>query len=221
MPIYKKKNENFFKKWSPEMAYVLGFFAADGCMIKNKRRAHFIEFQITDKDILLKIQKLLGSDHKISKRNMQVGWKTVYRLQIGSKVIFNDLLNFGFTPRKSKIIKLPEIPGEYFRHFVRGYFDGDGNVHIQNRRDRKSEKVIIQSLFTCGSKIFLAHFHEKLKKLALVKGGNVGYYSGAYRLRFSINDSQKLYTFMYRGAKELFLARKKAVFCKFMFHTDR
>jgi len=44
MPIYKTKNENFFKKWTPEMAYVLGFFAADGSMVKNKRGACFIEF---------------------------------------------------------------------------------------------------------------------------------------------------------------------------------
>jgi hypothetical protein len=48
MPIYRAKNENFFKKWSPEMAYVLGFFTADGNMLKNKRGAHFIEFNTTD-----------------------------------------------------------------------------------------------------------------------------------------------------------------------------
>ena len=68
MPILKTKNENFFKKWSPEIAYVLGFFAADGNMTKNKRGAHFIEFQITDQDLLIKIKKLLGSNHKIGIR---------------------------------------------------------------------------------------------------------------------------------------------------------
>jgi hypothetical protein len=52
MPIFKTKNENFFKNWTPEMAYVLGFFTADGSMIRNKRGAHFIEFQITDKNLL-------------------------------------------------------------------------------------------------------------------------------------------------------------------------
>lgn len=68
MPIARKKDDNFFKKWSPEMAYVIGFFTADGCMIRNKRGAHFIEFQITDKDILIKIRKVLQSNHKISIR---------------------------------------------------------------------------------------------------------------------------------------------------------
>jgi hypothetical protein len=42
MPIHKKVNQDFFKKWSPEMAYILGFFTADGSMAKNKRGAHFI-----------------------------------------------------------------------------------------------------------------------------------------------------------------------------------
>ena len=50
------------------MAYVLGFFAADGNMIKNKRGAHFIEFQITDKNLLEKIRELLGSNQKIAIR---------------------------------------------------------------------------------------------------------------------------------------------------------
>jgi intein-encoded DNA endonuclease-like protein len=221
MPIYKKLNENFFKKWSPEMAYVLGFFAADGCMLKNKRGAHFIEFQITDIDLLIKIQKLLGSDHKIAKRNLRINWKTAYHLRIGSKIIFSDLLNLGFTPRKSKKIKLPNIPDKYFRHFTRGYFDGDGNVHVQKRQDRKSKSLIIQTHFTCGSQNFLMQFQEKLRSFALVKGGDIVYHSGAYRLRFSIKDSIKLYLFIYRDAKNLFLARKKDIFENFIAKTDR
>ena len=56
MPIFKRKNEDFFKKWTPEMAYVLGFFTADGNMIKNKRGSHFIEFYSTDRDIIEKIK---------------------------------------------------------------------------------------------------------------------------------------------------------------------
>lgn len=41
MPVYKRVNKDFFKKWSNEMAYVLGFFAADGNMIVNKRGGQF------------------------------------------------------------------------------------------------------------------------------------------------------------------------------------
>ena len=137
MHIYKTKNENFFKKWSPEMAYVLGFFTADGNMIKNKRGAHFIEFQIADKDLLEKIKKAFNSNHKITVRKRRGIWKTSYRLQIGSKEIFNDLLKLGLTPNKSKIIKLPNISDKYFSHFLRGYFDGDGNVTIAKYKPKE------------------------------------------------------------------------------------
>jgi DNA-binding transcriptional regulator WhiA len=57
MPIHKEINRNFFKKWTPEMAYILGFFTADGSMFKNKRGSYFVEFEITDKELLEKIKK--------------------------------------------------------------------------------------------------------------------------------------------------------------------
>jgi len=37
MPIYKEINISFFKKWDPEMAYILGFIFADGNIIYTKR----------------------------------------------------------------------------------------------------------------------------------------------------------------------------------------
>src|SRR3989344_557095 len=56
MPIYKMKNEDFFKRWSSEMAYVLGFFAADGSMIPHKNGGHYIEFTSTDRILLEHVQ---------------------------------------------------------------------------------------------------------------------------------------------------------------------
>lgn len=222
MPIHKNKNENFFKKWSPEMAYILGFFTADGSMMRNKRNANFIEFQTTDKDLLLKIRRLLGSNHKISVRKRKKNWKTSYRLQIGSKTMFNDLIKLGLTPNKSKTIELPLIPDEYFRHFVRGYFDGDGNVTVctykRKARDNKLT-TILQSGFTSGSKSFLVDLKNKLSKAGIVKGGTLYYSTNGWRLYFAINDSKKLYNYLYTGLSktdELFLKRKKVIFEKYL-----
>ena len=50
------------------MAYVLGFFAADGNMIKNKRGAHFIAFYNNDRILLEKVRTALSAGHKIGKR---------------------------------------------------------------------------------------------------------------------------------------------------------
>src|SRR3989344_6923239 len=108
MPIHKDLNHNFFKEWTPQMAYVLGFFAADGTMIKNNRGAHFIEFHITDKEVLLQIRRAVGSNHKIGVRNRNTRWKLGYRLQIGSKEWFGDLKTLGFVPNKSLVLKFPK-----------------------------------------------------------------------------------------------------------------
>jgi len=222
MPIFKTKNENFFKKWSPEMAYILGFFTADGSMIRNKRGAHFIEFQITDKDLLEKIRILLGSNHKISTRKMSDNGKAIYRLQIGSKVIFNDLLKLGLSSSKSKRIKLPITPRKYFQHFLRGYFDGDGNVTVCTyKRKTRNNKLttILQSGFISGCKKFLEGLKEKLLGEKIVKGGSLYYSSGGWRLFFSINDSKQLYRYMYSGinrGSKLCLDRKKIIFDNYM-----
>ncbi len=50
------------------MAYVLGYIAADGSLIKNKRGVHYLDFQSIDKDLPIKINKLLSAEHKIRKR---------------------------------------------------------------------------------------------------------------------------------------------------------
>ena len=205
------------------MAYVLGFFTADGSMIKNRRGAHFIELEITDKDLLKNIKELLGSNHKISIRKDKFNkWKRLYRIQIGSKEMFNDLLKLGLVPRKAKRIKLPNIPKKYFSHFVRGYFDGDGNVTIctYQRKARNNESVtILQSGFTSGSKIFLTDLKNKLLKEKIIKGGTLYYSNKGWRLYFSINDSKRFYSFIYGGLdknNKLFLNRKKSIFEKFI-----
>jgi len=194
------------------MAYVLRFFTADGCMIKNKRGAHFIEFQITDGGLLGKIKKLFESNLKITERKSDSNdWKKRYRLQIGSKKMFGDLLNLGITPNKSKSIELPKIPNKYFCHFVRGYFDGDGNVFTNRywRSDRNKYSRTLLTGFTSGSKAILESLRTALKTGNIVSGGSLCFTSGAHRLTFSVKDSGKLFKFMYANCGNLFLAIKK------------
>jgi hypothetical protein len=38
----KKINEDFFKTWSPQMTYVLGFMYADGALL-NTKQTHLVE----------------------------------------------------------------------------------------------------------------------------------------------------------------------------------
>src|SRR3989338_3082079 len=98
MPMRREVHKNLFKKWSSRMGYVLGLFAADGSMYKNRRGACFLDFHSTDKTIIIDVRKIFKSNHKITHRKGSLRHKTIYRLQIGSKEIFNDLICLGLTP---------------------------------------------------------------------------------------------------------------------------
>lgn len=215
--MYRAVNTNFFKKWSPEMAYVLGFFAADGSMLKNNRGAHFIEFHITDRELLYAIRVALGSNHKIAVRDRHnEKWKIGYRLQIGSKEIYSDLKRLGFSQAKSKTLHFPAVPKKHIRHFVRGYFDGDGNVYFKQHwaKDRNKMRWHFTSRFTCGSHPFLISLLALLRKNG-VEGGFILKKERGYELVFSHRDSLALYALMYNNVSgSLFLKRKHNIFQK-------
>ena len=215
MPIFKSVNKDFFKTWSPEMAYVLGFFAADGSMVRNGRGAHFIEFKITDQELLESIRLALGSHHTIAhlKRGGE-NWKTQFRLQIGNKTMFEDLASLGMTQNKSLTLRMPNVPSEHLSHFVRGYFDGDGNVYANEyaRKGRKTLSTTLLTGFTSGSKDFLEGLHRILSEHSIVAGGSLFARESYFRLHYSVQDSCGLYRFMYNTESSLFLSRKKTVF---------
>ena len=223
MPVYKKVNKNFFKKWTNEMSYVLGFFAADGYITVNRRGGQFWCIQITDKELLESIKKVIGSDHKISiKISKKVNEKISYRLQIGSIEMCNDLRKIGFSENKTKSLVIPYIPKKYFPDFVRGYFDGDGNVWMGNmHKERLIKTNSLLVYFTSCSYKFLSELKTRLNMHGL-SGGSI-YKSKKHdfcRLQFSTLDSLKLYDFMYNRDTNLlnglFLERKKKVFQKFV-----
>jgi len=212
MPMHRDLNHSFFKKWSPEMAYVLGFFAADGSMLRNGRGAHFIEFTITDRIVLEQIQRVTGSTHRVAERERGGNCKTAYRLQIGSKEWFEDLSGLGFMQNKSKRLPLPEVPKKYFGDFVRGYFDGDGCVYFNSLHfaDRKSPRLILMTLFTSGCRPFLQSLWDELKEQG-VCGGSIRNKVRGFELAFSHKDSVALCRLMYHTGNtlELYLPRKR------------
>ncbi|MBU1178506.1 hypothetical protein KJ903_04830 [Patescibacteria group bacterium] len=199
------------------MAYVLGFFIADGSMTVNPRGSKYLDFHITDGDLLFKIREVLNSNHKIGEKVLP-HQKKVYRLQIGSKKMFSDLLKLGVKPRKTGHEIMPDVPNNCFRNFLRGYFDGDGNVWCgySHKKNHSQPILTLVTVFTSKGEYFLRSIKRLLTERLELKGG-IGYHSRAYRLNYSVVDSIKLYTFMYQDLmNDLFLARKKKVFEEFI-----
>jgi intein/homing endonuclease len=216
MPISKRVNKDFFKKWSTEMAYVLGFFTADGNLTVNHRNGHYIEFTSCDRAIIWDIRKSLNSDYKISERTGRKNdWNKYYRLQIGCREIFNDLEELGMKTRKSNDLEFPKVPMQYLGDFLRGYFDGDGCVSFGRyfRKQRRKYHWLLTSRFISGSKNFLLELKRILSKH--LKGGSLSKKNRGYQLLYGKDDSIDLYKLMYNNiSSDLFLKRKYNIFRK-------
>ncbi len=199
------------------MAYVLGFIAADGYVWKSERGAKYIGVTSTDLEIVEKIRNIFESNHKIGCRvSNNPKWKNRYILQIGSKEIVEDLAKLGIFQNKSLNIKFPSnIPDRFLKHFIRGYFDGDGGVFLGQywRKDREKLSWVFQVYFISGSRIFLEGLHRALK--ICTSKGFISNKQRGYALVFSHRDGLALFRFMYNNVpEELFLKRKHSVFIK-------
>src|SRR5690606_8445162 len=97
------------------------------------------------KNHLLKFMININYSHlliEIKERIINLKKRRYVRLNLNSKKMYNDLLDKGITPRKSLTLKPPKnVPKDLVRHWIRGYFDGDGSVHIYNdKRDKHKKK---------------------------------------------------------------------------------
>lgn len=135
---------DYFKNWSVEMAYLLGFICADG-HIASSRNSLLIQLHKKDKYILENFMKFMKFEGKL----YDYSSKTTCTLHISSKKITQDLMNFGLTRHKSQELKwIEQTPDQYVSHFVRGYFDGDGHVGLAQAHNPNNKKLIIKLVST-------------------------------------------------------------------------
>lgn len=211
-------NENFFKTWSHEMAYVLGFITADGCMYQGANQTKYvlsIGLNPKDKYILENIAKVMGYSGPIYDNPRQ---NTSY-LTINSKEIFNDLNALGLSPRKSLTLEWPgNIPDEFMCSYVLGFFDGDGSVfHIKH----PAQKRPYIGVNFVGTQSFLLGIRNVLNQQIGRDASNVRGYkikSGTYYgLCYSGDETIKtIYDYLYSHSRvDLRLTRKHNIFNDF------
>lgn len=181
MPIFRSKNEKLFEKWSPKMAYALGYILADGSLYQSKRGAHFLDLQSIDRELIFKLKDIFEAGHKVSSYLPKGSTHKRYRLQIGSKDIFADLAKLDIHPKKTGCEKLPKVPDKYFADFLRGYFDGDGDVTygFYQQPARKSKSKFFAVRFTSGGSQLLKQIRSRLS-LLLGTTGSIYFTGGAW-----------------------------------------
>ena len=137
-----KRNSNYFHIIdTPNKAYILGMLYADGNNFrKGNKHAITLQLQEEDKSVLERIKGELeyeGPLRFIENSKKKKEHKDVYGLIISDKTMSDDLLSLGVIPCKSLLLTFPTwLRPDLVRHFIRGYFDGDGNIYHDSKRDK-------------------------------------------------------------------------------------
>ena len=132
-----------------EKAYWLGFIFADGnisSVSKSGKPIYTFELCLQLKDVnhLIKFNKFM----KHEKNNIKTDSYRC-RWSITNKHLWTTLNSYGCTPRKSLTLEFPKLEifkdKSLIRHFIRGYFDGDGCI---SHNDKEQEIPCINVLGT-------------------------------------------------------------------------
>ena len=154
--LYKSKwDEDFFENInSEEKAYFLGLLFADGYIRlsiscgKYESKRLGIKLQSQDENLIIKFRDCLKANHyKIRKeKNLCSGTAGI---EVTSTKLVDDLINLGIKYKKSsQELNIPNLENDLYKHFIRGFIDGDGWISI-SKKDR------VQIGCCCTSLVFL------------------------------------------------------------------
>jgi hypothetical protein len=231
-------NEDYFKVIDTEYkAYILGFIIADGSIEDNNRIKKSGEDSITyrltfcnsidDKEIIDKIKEQISPEsiiyHTINTKGA-VTRKEQLVLRICSRILCTDLINlYNIQPRKTLNstfeIDLNKIPDNLLRHFIRGFFDGDGAVSFH----KYNNTIFFNFGFVLNSLNFTKQICKIFEDLFDIKGVIYTHTSNTciwYSLRFNYNRNRTekiklIYNYLYEDSN-IYLTRKKDKFVNYL-----
>lgn len=146
-------DEDFFENIdTEEKAYWLGFIMADGCIniyqnkpnrkpmkrLKSNYTSYRLSILLAKQDInhLTKFKNSLKYDGVLEEGFTILNNKEYpnVKIRVTSKKLCLDLMKQNVLPRKSSKEIFPiNLPQDMYRHFIRGYFDGDGSIYYYKK----------------------------------------------------------------------------------------
>lgn len=228
-----KGNVNYFNNIdSNSKAYIAGFIAADGSLVKSDNNTPSLTITVkhTDRDILEFIKSEIGNAHNIQTIKRKSSFdktKDIHhvRYTIHDKNISSDLLKIGITPNKSLTMPnlIPNIPKEFRKAFILGYFDGDGSVSLPKSRAKysnpKQQYITYPShrltINIRGTKEFLQGIVDELE----INKYQINQYDSIPNLSIGHKESIIKFFKCYEGL-DFFLKRKHNKFLKRINHPS-
>lgn len=218
-------NDDFFRTIDSEQkAYLLGFFLADGSYGLGARCTDSYRFSVhlqeCDVDVINWFKEYIVPTKEptykapfIDKKG--TNHKGSYTITWTSNIMNKDLELYHISPRKTYDTEFDfpfdKIPKEFLWDFIRGFFDGDGQISYSDKTH--------QSTFALygTSELFMNRLGEFFEKEFGVEKRVEGVQKSKmtlYTLRFSANYDRKsffnkMYQKFYKG-KRLFLKRKQS-----------
>lgn len=197
------KNNLFQKITTEEDAYWLGFLYADG-YISDKGMVE-VCLKSSDYTHLLKFADYCGFDRNKVVKKQKTNFPNSFRcrLSFSTQHLKDNFIKHGVVPRKSEILTFPKwLDKSLYSHFIRGYFDGDGHLHIvklKTLNDYNRVSVI-------GTKEFLTEILTMLNiKQSLCK--DVRHSGNTFSIEFRKENGLKFLEFIYKNAN-VYLERK-------------
>ena len=208
---------------TPEAAYILGFYIADGCLNGNK---FVITLNEKDKEILEKIRDYMSPITKLIYKKETINKQGIvshpmYSFAFACKEIISCLEDLGLGKNKTYLSKSIKniIPKELMWDFIRGYWDGDGCISSSNvtKNVKGTSYNYINIGFTIISKD--PDILSEMNEFFIEEGINTHVYpdnKGNYLVgTHSKSEVEKIYNKLYTSSN-LFMERKRAKFNEIM-----
>lgn len=131
-------------------AYFLGLIVADGSVVLHNNKYTFrIELISSDDYLIRELILELGGNLSDLHQSVRAGRNPTSYFSFSDKIFTDNLAKYGVVPNKTYTAYFPDIPKEYYRDFIRGYFDGDGTVYMNKHLVRAAfygNRLIVESI---------------------------------------------------------------------------
>jgi hypothetical protein len=209
--IYRHCKLDFTKIDTEFKAYFLGLISADGCVYRQKDRPNSWALSLSlwdvDQELLEKLRDGLNPDiilHRKKSNNPRR--HDMVTLAIGDSNLCRTLSTYGIVPRKTHLLKpIQNLSEQLLRHYIRGYFDGDGCVSIDNSKRRAVASI-------CGTQDLLRFIDLHFTSLYAHKV-TVREKIGCYTIHYCGNTAQAFLDWIYNGAL-IYMQRKYTIYEK-------
>lgn len=205
-----------------DKAYFLGWMYSDGYNTRHKNTCG-IHIQHGDIYILEYFKSIFNYDGKIkielrSKKNNK--HKDMCKLEFFGQKMCDRLAELGCVQAKSLILKFPtenQIPEHLIPHFIRGYFDGDGNIQPRfTKNGTMSIRVrIVSNIDFCES--LSKYLSEKLN----INSTLYIPHEGTSTRMLTINNGSELFMEWIYKDSNLLLKRKYDTFIEYKINKEQ